>query len=185
MLPEIALTSQFMDRFASALRLPARRVAFGALRAGARAGLAGHRQRRGTRRRRRTLGAVPALQRPRPHRRRRGARRRLQAGRPRELPGPRHGDRARQRRQVPGHPLIRDAVDREPCQRPHRALSQRRAAEPLFRRRAARGHAHRHAQGPARARPLAFTAARLGHRRRRSPISTRRCCSSIAAAMRR
>ena len=48
MLPEIALTSQFMDRFTRPLRLPAGRVAFGALLGRARPRLArrGHRARR-------------------------------------------------------------------------------------------------------------------------------------------
>ena len=115
-----------------ALRLRAGRMAFGALLARARARLARGRQRRGPRRGRRALGAVPALPGPRPDRGRRGARRRLQAGRPRALPGARHGRGARQSRQVPGDPLVGHALDREPRQRAHRPLPQRRAARALL-----------------------------------------------------
>ena len=98
MLPEIALTSQFMTRFAerfgcapvewhSALSAPERGRVW-------RRG----RYRGGARRRRRPLCAVPAVFRAGPRRRGRGARRRLQAGRSRALPGARHGGRARQPR---------------------------------------------------------------------------------------
>ena len=113
MLPEIALTSQFMDRFEARFGCAAGRMALGAVGPGARPRLARGGDGRGARRRRRPLGAVPAVQRSRPHRRRRGARRRLQAGGPRALPGARHGGGARQPRQVPGGPRLGDAVDRE------------------------------------------------------------------------
>ena len=63
MLPEIALTSQFMDRFTRPLRLRAGRVAFGALLGRARPRLARRGHRGGARRGRRPLGAVPALSR--------------------------------------------------------------------------------------------------------------------------
>ena len=140
---------------------------------------------RGARRRRRPLGAVPALQGARPHRRRRGARRRLQAGGPRALPGARHGRGARQPRQLPGRALLGDAVDREPRQCPHRPLSPRGAAGALLGRRAARRDGHRSA--PA-IRPSAASGCRRRSSRpspRRWQRSSRRCCSSTAAAMRR
>ena len=144
------------------LRLRAGRVAFRALLARARAGLARRGDGRSPRRGRRPLCAVPALQRARPHRRRRRARRRLQAGRPRALPGARHGGGARQPRQVPGDPVVGHAVHRESRQCPHRPLPQRDPARPLFRRRAARCRDHRHAQGAAREGQMARADA--GHR---------------------
>ena len=77
LLPEIALTAQFLDRFAAR---------FGARPAEWHSGLT-ERQRervwaavaegRSADRRRRAFGFVPAVRRPWPHRRRRGARRRL------------------------------------------------------------------------------------------------------------
>ena len=87
MLPEIALTSQFMDRFTRRFGCPPVEWHSALSLGRARPRLARRRQRGGARRGRRPLRAVPALQGPRPDRRRRGARRRLQAGGPRALPG--------------------------------------------------------------------------------------------------
>ena len=70
LMPEIALTAQFLDRFAAALRRAPGGMAFAAHAAQARAHLGGGRGRRGERRRRRALGAVSALRRSRPDRRR-------------------------------------------------------------------------------------------------------------------
>ena len=110
MLPEIALTDQFMRRFQGAFRLRAGRMAFGAVGAGAGARVEAGGDGRGACHRRRSLGAVPAVRRSRPHHRRRRARRRLQAGRPRALSGARHGRGARQPRRLPGDPRLGDAV---------------------------------------------------------------------------
>ena len=68
LMPEIALTAQFLDRFCAALRRAAGRMAFGARRTQARAYLECGRGGRGERRGRRALGAVPALRGPRPDR---------------------------------------------------------------------------------------------------------------------
>ena len=68
LLPEIALTAQFLDRFAAALRHASGRMAFGARRAQARAHLERGRGRRSECRGRRALGAVSPLRRPRPDR---------------------------------------------------------------------------------------------------------------------
>ena len=95
MLPEIALTSQFMDRFTRRFGCPPVEW-HSALSSAERAQRLARRRHRGSARGgRRALGAVPALQGARPHRRRRGARHRLQAGGSRPLPGPRHGGGAR------------------------------------------------------------------------------------------
>ena len=68
LMPEIALTAQFLDRFAAALRRASGRMAFGARRAQARAYLERGRGGRGECRGRRALGAVSPLRRPRPDR---------------------------------------------------------------------------------------------------------------------
>ena len=73
LLPEIALTEPFLKRFAGALRQRPRRLALRPALVPAPPRLAGDRQRRGEGRRRRALGAVPALRQARPDRRRRGA----------------------------------------------------------------------------------------------------------------
>ena len=132
MLPEIALTSQFLDRFErrfgvapvewhSALSPAERgRIWKGVARGDVRC----------------VVGARSALFLPfcttRPYRHRRGARPGIQAGRPRPLSGARHGRRARQPRQVPGRARVRDAVDRKPRQRARRTLSPRRACPAAF-----------------------------------------------------
>ena len=70
LMPEIALTGAVPRPLRRALRRAAGRMAFAAHAAQARAHLGGGRGRRGERRRRRALGAVPALRRSRPDRRR-------------------------------------------------------------------------------------------------------------------
>ena len=186
MLPEIALTIQFMNRFKarfgcqpvewhSALSPPERgRVWKAAATGEARV------------RRRRAIGAFSALPGSRPDRRRRGARRRLQAGRPRALSGARHGRRARQPRQVPGRAGVGDAVDREPRQCAHRALSPSsyfRAASRASSCRRSRPSICAQDQ-PDKGQVAGAAAGRGGDRDARQQAS-RRCCSSIAAATRR
>ena len=61
LMPEIALTGQFLDRFAAALRRASDRMAFRTDAAHAAAQLGGDRGGRGAGRGRRALGAVPAL----------------------------------------------------------------------------------------------------------------------------
>ncbi len=85
----------------------------------------------------------------------------------------------------PVDPRLGDAVDRDARQRAHRALSPRRAAGALLRRLAARRHRHRSARRPARQGQVAVAGAgRCGRPRRWRPGSSR-CCSSTGAAMRR
>ena len=72
LLPEIALTAQWLERFAQRFGVPPAQWHSDLPRRAARH-LARRRDGRGARRRRRALGAVPALPRSRPHRRRRGA----------------------------------------------------------------------------------------------------------------
>ena len=185
MLPEIALTSQFMSRFQKRFGAPPVEWHSALSAAGARARLAGGGDRRGARRGRRALGAVPALPGSRPDHRRRGARPGLQAGGPRPLSGARHGGGARQPRQDPGHAGVGDAVDREPRQRAHAALSPCRAAGPVLGRRDAGGQRDRPAPRAAGARQVAGAAAGRRPSRRRCRKASRRCCSSTGAAMRR
>jgi primosomal protein N' (replication factor Y) len=70
LMPEIALTGQFLDRFAQRFGVRPAGMAFRADAAHARAHLGRDRGRRGAGRGRRALGAVPALRRSRPDRRR-------------------------------------------------------------------------------------------------------------------
>ena len=70
LMPEIALTAQFLDRFAARFGVRPGGMAFGIVAAKARAHLAGSRRRRSFRRRWRALGFVPALCRSRADRRR-------------------------------------------------------------------------------------------------------------------
>jgi primosomal protein N' (replication factor Y) len=87
LLPEIALTTQFLERFEARFGCrPAEWHSAVSPKERARRG-----GRRGSRRLRRALGAVPAFRRSRPHCGGRGARLLLQAGRPRHLSGARHG----------------------------------------------------------------------------------------------
>ena len=117
LLPEIALTAQFLDRFAARFGVRPAEWHSGVRRKAARAALGRGRQRRGARRRRRPLGAVPALRRSRPRRRRRGARRRLQAGRRGDLSRARHGGGARPARGRAGRARLRDALAGDARQR--------------------------------------------------------------------
>ena len=78
------------------------------------------------------------------------------------------------------------ALDREPRQRPHRPLPQPRAARPLLRRRAARRHAPSTcARTPPEPGRWLSPAARAARSTRRWARASRRCSSSTAAAMRR
>ena len=113
LMPEIALTGQFLDRFAqrfgvrplewhSELTPRTRARNWAAISAGEAPVVVG-----------RALGAVSALCRSRSDRRRRRARPGLQAGRRRALPRPRHGGGARSHRQNPDRAGLRHAVDRD------------------------------------------------------------------------
>ena len=138
LLPEIALSAQWLDRFAARFGVAAGRMAFRARPAAAPAQLAGGGRRRGPRRGRRPLGAVPALSRSRPDRGRRGARERLQAGGRRRLPGPRHGGGARPSRRLPGGAGLGHAVAGDAGQCRGRALRRAGAAVAARRRRGCR-----------------------------------------------
>ena len=95
LMPEIALTAQFLDRFSARFGVrPAEWHSQLTPRLRQRTWAAGRRQ-RGAGGGRRALGAVPALRRSRPDHRRRGARPRLQAGGRRPLQRARHGGGAR------------------------------------------------------------------------------------------
>ena len=186
LLPEIALTAQFLDRFAA--RFGARPAEWhsGLDRAPARARLE---RRRRAAKRAVIVGArsalLSALRRPRPHRRRRGARGRLQAGGGRHLQRARHGGRARAVREGADRARLRDAGDRDPLQRRERTLPLAPASLSLRPGAAARHRAGRsQARRPA-ARPLAVAARDRRDRGGARPGASRRCCSSTAAATRR
>ena len=125
MLPEIALTDQFMRRFEA--RFACQPVEWHSALSGPERGRVWKQTATGEARV--VVGARSALFLPfcrsRPYHRRRGARRRLQAGRPGALPGARHGRAARQSRRLPGDPRFGDTVDRNARQCAHRALSPR------------------------------------------------------------
>ena len=185
LLPEIALGAQWLERF---------RQRFGALPAqwhsdmtASRAPrhLAGRRRRPGARRRRRPLGAVPAVSRARADHRRRGARPLLQAGGRGHLPGPRHGGAARLAGRHPDRPGLGHPVARNRRQCRARPLPARRVAAPPRRGRASRRAARRSAPRAHRARAFPVAAAGRASSPRPSRPASRRCCSSIAAAMRR
>ena len=117
LLPEIALTHAFLERFQDR---------FGAKPGEWHSDLAPRMRERvwrqvaegsGAGGRRRALGAVPAVQQARTDRRRRGARPGLQAGGPRLLQCPRHGGGARPYQRLSRRARLGDAVDREPGQR--------------------------------------------------------------------
>ena len=168
------------------LRRPAGRVALGRHPGRPPPRLARGRRRRGAARRRRALGAVPAVRRPRARRRRRGARRLLQAGGRRALPRPRHGgaarlDRGRRRGPRLGHALARDpGPTPRPASTPGSTCPSA-SASPCCRRCAAIDLRER------RARPGPLDLARRWPRPSPSgwPPASSRCCSSTAAAMRR
>ena len=185
LMPEIALTGAFLERFASRFGVkpaewhseitPRKRPAH----------LVGGRERRGPRRRRRPLGFVPALCGPETHHRRRGARRRLQAGGRRPLSCPRHGGGARPaRRRFPvvlasATPSVETEVNAAP-----RPLSKARFAGTLRRPGDAINRTHR--PDPRRPRRPAASSRRASPARSGTHWSaaSRHCCSSIAAAMR-
>ena len=123
LLPEIALSSQWLERFERRFGvapavwhsdLTSRRAARHLARGGRRRGAGGGR---------RALGAVPAVPRPRPGRDRRGARDRVQAGGGRGLPRPRHGGGARPLLRGAGGAGVRHAVPGDAGQRRGRPLS--------------------------------------------------------------
>ena len=187
MLPEIALTSQFMDRFAGRFGCPPvewHSALSAAERARAwRAAATGEA--------RVVVGARSALFLPfsgsRPDRRRRGARRRASSRRTacttRRATWPWC---AASLGKFPGRARLGDAVDREPRQRAHRPLSPRRAAGALFRRRAARRRQpiDMRTTPPERGKWLSPPLVEAVDRDAGSAGSSR-CCSSIGAAMRR
>ena len=123
LLPEIALTAQFLDRFAA--RFGARPAEWhsGLTEPPARTRLGRGGERRGAGRRRRALGAFPAFRRSRPDRRRRGARGRLQAGGRRHLQRARHGGRARAAGESADRARLRDARAGDAVQRRNGPLS--------------------------------------------------------------
>ena len=186
LLPEIALTQAFLERFHDR---------FGAKPAEWHSDLPPRMRERvwrqvaegqRPRRRRRALGAVPAVPRTRPDRRRRGARPRLQAGGSRLLQRARHGGGARPHRRLPGRARLGDAVDRKPGQRAAGPLRPRRAAGALCRGGDARHRARSTCAG--RRRRAAASCRRSCSAASAQTISraaSSRCCSSTAAAMRR
>ena len=127
LLPEIALTHAFLERFQQRFGAKPARMAFRPAAQDARKSLAASGGRRRARRCRRALGAVPAVQGTWPDRRRRGARPRLQAGGPRLLQCARHGGGARPYRRLSGGAGVGDAVGRKPGQCEPGPLRQGRA----------------------------------------------------------
>ena len=185
LMPEIALTAQFLDRFSDAFRRAPGGMAFAALAAHASAHLGGGGGERGVGDRRRALGAVSALRRSRPHHRRRRARPRLQAGGRRALSRPRHGGGARQRsrksrccspppRLPSNRKSTRGAAATAIC------ICRSASAAPICRQ-------SRRSTCGARARRAAASSRRGWPKpcSRPSNAKSRRCCSSTAAAMRR
>ena len=147
LLPEIALTAEFIARVEARFRRAAGRVALRRDLDGAAPLLADGRRGRRSARGGRALGALPALRRSGARRRRRGARHLLQAGGRRALQRPRHGGAARvpQRRAGGaglGHPLARVLGQRRGRQvRSALALGALRGGRAA--RAARRGHARR------------------------------------------
>ena len=186
LMPEIALTAQFLDRFARRFGVRPATWHSGVAGPPARAPLRRGRRGRGAGRRRRPLGAVPALCQARPHRRRRGARGRLQAGGRRPLPRPRHGggarpDRGRRRWcSPPPRPRIETRVNVERGRYRHLALPERFGGRRLPAIRAV--DLKREAIPSGRWISPTLTVAIDGQRGARA---SRPCSSSTAAAMRR
>ena len=185
LLPEIALTAQFLDRFAARFGARPGRMAFRLDRAPARTRLDGGCGRRGSGRCRRTLGALSAVRRPRPHRRRRGARGRLQTRGGRHLQRARHGGGARAVRESADRAGLGDAGDRDPVQRRKRTLPLAPASLSLRSGAAARHRPGRPQARRSAARPMAVAARNRRRRGGEGPRASRRCCSSTGAAMRR
>ena len=143
---------------------------------------------RGARRGRRALGAVPAVPRSRPHRRRRGARAGLQAGGRRHLSGARHGGGARAPRATSRSCWSRRRRRSRPCVNvaggplPARCICRTAtAARSCPRSRPIDLRRDRPARGSAGCRRRCVEALE----RDAGGRASRRCCSSIAAAMRR
>ena len=186
LLPEIALSAQWLDRFAqrfgvapavwhSDLSSRVRRTTWRAVDAGAASGGGG-----------RPLGAVPAVPRSGPGHRRRGARDRVQAGGRRGLPRPRHGGGARPAVRGAGGAGLGHAQPGDGRQRARPAataacICPTGMAAPCCRR----SRWSICATHAARARPVPGAPAGRGGARHASPAASRRCCSSTAAAMRR
>ncbi len=185
LLPEIALSAQWLDRFARAVRLRAGCLALRPAGPHPPHHLAGGRRRRGSGRGGRPFRLVPAVPRSRPDRRGRGTRDRLQAGGRRRLSRPRHGDRARPAVRRPGGAGLRHAEPGDARQCRGRPLRPPEAADPAWRRAPAGREPAGHARTPAGARPLPGRSAGRARRARRWRAASRRCCSSTAAAMRR
>ena len=185
LLPEIALTAQFLDRFAAR---------FGARPAEWHSGLTERQRERvwtaaasGEARvdRRRALGALSAVRRPRPHRRRRGARGRLQAGGGRHLQRARHGGGARAAREGADRARLRDAGDRDPLQRRRAAATAGSGFPRASARRGCPTSPWSTSSAKARRAAGGSRRARSPRSRRRGAGASRRCCSSTGAAMRR
>ena len=162
LLPEIALGAQWLERFRrrfgalpaqwhSEMRQAARRDTWRAVAGG---------QARG--RRRRPLGAVPAVLRARADHRRRGARPLLQAGGRGLLPGARHGGAARLAGRHPDRPGLGDPVARNGRQCRARPLPAGASAAPPRGGRAARRSALDMRRERLRARPFPVAAAGRG-----------------------
>ena len=186
LLPEIALSVEFLDRVEA--RFGARPAEWhsGVTQAARRRRLDGGGDRRRATRRRRAFRALPALRRSRAHRRRRGARRFLQAGGGRALQRPRHGGAARLDRGGDGGARLRHAEPRELGQRRRRQVSPAGPARAVRCRRAARrcGRSICGSTQPEQGRWIS-PAARARGQRRGWRRASRRCSSSTAAALRR
>ena len=184
LMPEIALTGQFLDRFAQRFGVrpaewhseltPRKRAAH----------LGRGRGRRGAGRGRRALGAVPALCGSRAHHRRRRARPGLQAGGRRALSRPRHGGGARAHRKIPivlasATPSVETEVNARKGRYQRVALPARFGGQ--------RCRISKRSTCAARRRRAAASSRRGSPSRSgsRSRSASRRCCSSTAAAMRR
>ena len=141
---------------------------------------------RRARRRRRALGAVPALSRPQAHHRRRGTRQRLQAGGRRHLPRARHGGGAGADGRLPHRAGLGDAVAGNLGQRASRAATATCSLPARF---GVARHAAVDLIDLRKERPpdAAASSPAAGGGRRAMPwrAASRRCCSSTAAAMRR
>ena len=186
MLPEIALTSQFMDRFTRALRLPAGRVALGALLGRARAA-PGARPPPG----RRASSSAPARRCSCPSRTSASSsstrsttpassRRTACTTRPATWRWCAAASASSPVVLASATPSIESHVNARTGRYRHVDLPGRYSGAEL-----PEVVDHRPAPAPARAGQVALAGAGRGRRPRRSPTSSRRCCSSTAAAMRR
>ena len=147
------------------LRRPPGRVAFRLPAAGAAPGLGGGGAEPLPHRRRRPLGAVPALRQPQADRRRRGARLLVQAGGRLHLPRARPRRGARQDRGCARRPVVGDALARDAVERRERPLPLAQARRPPRLGAPAQGRADRHARDAAGPGRLALAAPRCRHGR--------------------